>query len=405
MEYERLVAEDSKPGLWGFSFDLLVNSRKVQLTDEEEQEIITDLEARLTRLQDGAPNQCEFAAKRLANYYRSRGLEQECNRVVEIWGGAFKCAASQAVGLNASFLLQRAHSIFTQFECSHEAEKVAIEIRERGQEVHSGFKEFTHEAELSHEELKEFVDASLEGNLEQALSYVAFYYVPRKDEIDNHLNEIRHKYIHLFFPTQILDFKGRPIAIVGPLDGDWEGHVICQMAQRLSISCLFLHLLLERAVEKFEITPEVMNSYLFRSPIFSDDQKKILLKGFEEYLDREYMVAIHLLVPQVEATVRNLLEMSGGAVLKSSRSGGFHLRALDELLRSEEIVKSLGNDIALYLRVLLTDPRGWNIRNNLCHGMFRQEDFSKSIADRIVHILLVLAQVRPKKRTREEEQD
>ena len=46
IELENEIAENDKPGLWGFSFDILVGNKKVNLTAEEEGKIIKTLELR-----------------------------------------------------------------------------------------------------------------------------------------------------------------------------------------------------------------------------------------------------------------------------------------------------------------------------------------------------------------------
>ena len=45
--FEARVGEDTKPGLWGFAYDLLVGNKAAALSEEEEQSIIDSLEARL----------------------------------------------------------------------------------------------------------------------------------------------------------------------------------------------------------------------------------------------------------------------------------------------------------------------------------------------------------------------
>jgi hypothetical protein len=45
---------------------------------------------------------------------------------------------------------------------------------------------------------------------------------------------------------------------------------------------------------------------------------------------------------------------------------------IDELyfLPSHETVKQcFGDNLSFYFRILLTDQRGWNMRNNVCHGI------------------------------------
>jgi hypothetical protein len=72
-----------------------------------------------------------------------------------------------------------------------------------------------------------------------------------------------------------------------------------------------------------------------------------------------------------------------GAAIENARI------AIDSL-----IVKVFDKDAALYFRVLLTDQRGWNIRNNVCHGIIPFSAFNRAMSDRLIHALLCLALVR-----------
>lgn len=157
---------------------------------------------------------------------------------------------------------------------------------------------------------------------------------------------------------------------------------------------------ISKFIDKFNINAEVLVNYLYEFPIFDERRKKFLEIGIEAYLKGQFVIAIHILIPQIEALIRNLAEMIGLPVLKLSRLRGFDYRTLGELLWDENIVKVLGEDLNLYLRVLFTDTRGWNLRNNVCHGISHIETFSQSDADRVFHTLLCLALVREEGNTK-----
>lgn len=70
------------------------------------------------------------------------------------------------------------------------------------------------------------------------------------------------------------------------------------------------------------------------------------------------------------------------------------LKTLDDLLREEAVTQSLGENVVHYFHVLFTDQRGWNIRNDVCHGITPVIAFSTQMTDRILHALLVLALLR-----------
>jgi hypothetical protein len=120
----------------------------------------------------------------------------------------------------------------------------------------------------------------------------------------------------------------------------------------------------------------------------------MLEAGFEAFGRGDGMAAIHILIPQIEQGLRHLAIVLGAPFYVQRRGGGFHARVMDDLLRDGAISEALGNDLITYLRVLLTDARGWNLRNNVCHGLAPASMLSMPVADRVVHALLVLALLR-----------
>lgn len=393
--YERSVGVDDKPGLWGRGFDLLVANKKVALPQVEEDAIIKDLEDRLIRLQNIDPWNCEHAAEKLLRHYRSKGRSEDVRRVVAVLGASFEAAAEKAEPMVAMSWLEHIHQIYMQYGDKPSAERVSKTIRSLGPKVRDNMTSISHKFEIKDEELERYIEQYLQGTLEQAFLLVASRYAERKDKVHKQLIDLAKVAPLQFLCTkQIMDADGRLVATIGSLEDDADGHIANQMSQNMSIAGLFLGAVLERVIGTYGVTAEKLLDHLFQSPIFSDGQRNLLHRGLDFYLSSEYAPAIHLLTPQIEASIRNLLEFTGGAVLKSARSGGFQIKTLDELLRSREVVAAFGEDIAFYLRVLLTDQRGWNIRNDVCHGLFSSEQMNKGVADRIIHVYLVLALLR-----------
>ncbi|WP_367270581.1 DUF4209 domain-containing protein [uncultured Rikenella sp.] len=48
---------------------------------------------------------------------------------------------------------------------------------------------------------------------------------------------------------------------------------------------------------------------------------------------------------------------------------------------------------------LLTDNRGWNLRNEVCHGLTEISQFDQMTVNRIIHALLCLGRSCPDKLT------
>ena len=44
-----------------------------------------------------------------------------------------------------------------------------------------------------------------------------------------------------------------------------------------------------------------------QSPVLTSEMEGLMLEGIEAYLDGDYAKAVHVLIPQIEAALRNLL--------------------------------------------------------------------------------------------------
>jgi len=89
----------------------------------------------------------------------------------------------------------------------------------------------------------------------------------------------------------------------------------------------------------------------------------------------------------------------GGAAYKPGCNGAIMLKNFEDLLRDERAEASLREDGVHYLRVLFTDQRGWNLRNNIAHGLTLPQSFDRTMADRVFHALLLFGLLRARAAT------
>jgi hypothetical protein len=399
--YEDKIAVDDKLGLWGFCYDELVHNKKIALSGAQEAKLINDLEGRLGRVSEPEdsskfdPWAAEAAATRLASYYRRHKSQGDVRRVLMKYVNAFEQAGNADAPLRASAWLQGVHSVLLQYGLRQEANQIAVKLRDLGPKVSAEMKPISHSIDISKEKMERYVEAIIRGDLDSALARIALQYIPRRKEVEDQLRDLAKKApISFLIPRKILDEMGRPVATVGSLEDDLTGHVVTQVSQNMTISSIFLREVMRSLIARFGLSAEMLVDYLYLSPVFGEKKREIIKSGLHTYLDENHLVAAHLLIPQVEDAIRNLVENTGGSVLRQGRDGGLRLKLLDELLRGGEAVKFLSEDVTLYLRILFTDQRGWNLRNGISHGVMSYDAFGAAITDRIVHALLCLALVR-----------
>jgi hypothetical protein len=393
INYENKIAEDDKAGLWGFSYELLVKNKKVSIGPDEEKKIIDALKQRFDRtLKKDNIFSVEHAALLLTDYYNRIGNKDKLKKTLIKFGSIVQEKAEQVSALPGMAWLERLYSIYLQYGLMEEADKVSIKLRELGEKANSELKKIEASIKIPKKEIEEFINKLIDGNLNTALAKVAIYYIPQKEKIIKQLRDLSRKAPISFLCTRkIQDHSGRVVASVGSLEEDLDGNIIHQISQNMSFNSFFLQNTIKALIHKFNLDSETIVNCLFESPIFEEKKKGFFVDGIKAYLDENFIVALHILIPQIEALIRNLVEKTGGAVLKQSRSGGFYYKTLEELLRSENVINALGEDMTFYFRVLFTDPRGWNLRNDICHGISAMETFNKMTTDRVFHSLLCLS--------------
>lgn len=402
INYEEKIAEDDKPGLWGFSYELLVKNKKVQTTQEEKQRIIKNLEGRFKRLLKGNNHWAtQRAAVLLADYYKKKEDDIAKNIILLEYGDMVQRVAEQASSLVGVAWLEQLYHIYLQYGLKDEANKLLIKIKEISKNIPSEMKKIETSIEIPRDEIEKFINSLIGGDFKTTIQRIAIYYIPKKEEVTRQLKDLSQKSpISFLFTRKIIDEGGREIAAVGSLEEDIDGHIVSQISQNIRLESIFLRETISKFINKFSINTVDIVNYLYKSPIFDERKKRFFEIGIEAYLNSQFLIALHILIPQIEAVVRKLAETIELSILKPSRSGGFNYRTLDELLRDEYIIKVFGEDLSLYLRVLFTDSRGWNLRNDVCHGISLIETFNQISADRVFHTLLCLALVKEKEDTK-----
>jgi len=399
LDFEDRVAHDRKPGTWG-AFDMLYRRKKLRLPKPDEQRLIDALEARLDRLSKPAegnpdPWSSEAAALRLAKHYRRLEQPEDVERVLIAVEAAFVPFLKKADGVLAHGWLSGLHENYEAFGLRGHAQRLRQSMHELGPKVNEGMAAITATIEVTDDELAEFLDALLAGGREAAVGRILGHFVPSRADALKSLKQMRQNApLVALLSHQLMDQHGRRVATVGSTEADTEGRVVMATAQAIQFSAPFLRNVLREAVVRGVIDPEWVMAMARDSLCFDSESMGLVERGIEAYFADDPIVSVHLLVPQCEAGIRRLADAIGVAPTRPNRAGGFDRRLLDELLRDEKLVDALPADMAHYLRVLLTDRRGVNLRNLVCHGMVQTAGFHSTWADRVFHVALFLANVR-----------
>jgi hypothetical protein len=138
---------------------------------------------------------------------------------------------------------------------------------------------------------------------------------------------------------------------------------------------------------------------------FDQEMLKGIRPGIRAFEAGRHWEALHLLVPQIDRVIRNLAKRVGAETFRyESSTGDLHWTSLKTLLAEPAVVQVLGMirpELAQELGLLLVDSRGWNLREDLAHGVLPSDADAEGLSFLCVVIVLTLSTLVRRDRVRE----
>ena len=97
--------------------------------------------------------------------------------------------------------------------------------------------------------------------------------------------------------------------------------------------------------------------------------------GFKSAIDGDSEIALHLLIPQFENSIRHILTQSGHITSGLDSHGIQDERSLNQTLRLPEIKNLIDENLLFDLQGLLVERFGANLRNLMAHGLMSHHAF------------------------------
>lgn len=393
------VAEDEERAfrqlkLLNILTDLLRPARR---PPEAMQRLIDSLRARFDAL--AAVGSGHFTLERLAlplaYFYKENDQLDQARAVLRVYGAAVFPIADQAMALLGIAWLRQLHRHYESFDMAADAMTVLARIEARQSEVPGNLVRVQIPMEVDAGELEEFLNVVVTRDLAYSAKQIVFSFLPNLEEQLQQMAELAadHPLAAMFGGAVLVADDGREIARLG---ADEKGRLIHHLTQGYQGISFHLRQAFARLRERYAPDASVLFDHCAASAVWPADRHGILRRGIEAYFDNDHVVAIHLLVTEIENAVRNVARLAGAPVQQLNNLDGFDLRTLGDLLAREPQLKAcLSDGIALYMESVLTDRRGWNLRNTTCHGIRPFAAFDSVASERLMHVVLLLSLLRP----------
>lgn len=301
--------------------------------------------------------------------------------------------------LRASSLLEQALKAFRDIRGT-QGER--LNIKARSEEIHSLLIDYQARSlqelipisipyDFDVREIVKFAEEQVQGKkFQDALFSLATIPPPNKiEELRQEVLEDSQKYIGWsLFPEVVIDEMGQTIAhqsnsLLSDNPDELEKAITFQMNRSASRKqAYFAQPLIDSARKQIYLEHSVrvrdFYSFVQNNPFIPQGREFLFAKGLYAGLIGDFFTATHILIPQIENSVRYLLQKNGYIASGYDDYGIQTKHNLNSTLYRSEIVEIFDNNILFDLKNLLVEHSGSNLRNRMAHGLINDTEFESN---------------------------
>jgi len=307
--------------------------------------------------------------------------------------------------VDASYYIQKAVEAFRNIRATKEE---TVEVKKRAEEVHKILIEYQKKScqemvniyfpscDISNE--VERARKCVRGkNLQDALFALAIYISPvAVSQLRQGVQQSAKDSIapHLSSKKEIVNKMGKvtanqqPRAILSTKTEEEQAEIATRFEMyraAIMYQNLYAQALIEPAREQINLEHSIQIKDLLpvvrHNPFVPPGREYLFAQGLYAGLMGDFITSTHVLIPQIENSVRYLLSQRGAITSSLDLEKGIqNEHDLNRTLHLPEEINSIFDEDTLFdLQGLLVEHSGTNLRNRMAHGLIDDEDFSSPI--------------------------
>lgn len=383
--------------MWWKPYDVLWRRRDF-LVETELEKIANSLQQILNQLIDSInerydPVKSLDAAERLASCYKDMGKKEEARKVILQAGNALEEKSKEADGMLATAWLELIFNKYQQHGLRDEAERISLLLRDRGKDAIAGMKKISSQIEISQEEMDKIKASYLTDDFVGTVENIIIYHIQKDRSIQQSAEEqAKVAPLSAMISKRVFNAEGHVSAVIPGLQDDRDAYLMHFRGQNFAFDGVFLQFAFDWCIEKHEPEADDWISLCVTGSLIHERHESFIRDGFIAWLSKDWIKTTFILIPVIEAVLRDIYTAMGGNPLKPSpKSGGFDVIGMGQILSSKIFRERFQPDIRLHLEALYTDARGMNLRNELSHGLLHYARINQRTANLVIHTMLMLA--------------
>lgn len=216
-------------------------------------------------------------------------------------------------------------------------------------------------------------------SLQDSFYSLAFAYnlIKHPDALKTEAEQDKDSYKFLYFiPAAIVDKEGKEKAISSANEDSLKNFMFRKLNFEQGWYGLnFIAPACKQICSENNVKIDDLSFIVDENPFIPEKRKILYAKGLLAGLQEDLVIAAHLLIPQLENSLRHLLKQHGfiASTLTSKMIQDEY--TLNKILELPDLRELLTDDIIFNLKSLLVERMGINGRNEISHGLFDYEQF------------------------------
>lgn len=310
--------------------------------------------------------------KRLALAYEHLGDQKDTSHIARTSQAidAYKSARKEWISLNSEDDLKR----------------VMLKLKKRQKQFADSMPTITEPIDNSEavEQMKVHIESA---SLVKAIWFLVYGIIglENKGRIAEKIKKDHTKFLSSdLFVKGYLDKNGRRIGSVPSIQGATESdmELICRDYARTHYTINVIALVqryLYMMNQKFELNESNLRFLVDNNIFVPQDRKGAFLKGLVAGFNYDYLTSMSVLMPQVENAIREMARKLDILTDKFDNEGIQEYLSLGSIINRLEDSELLEEDMIFNLRLFYAGELGYDMRNNVAHGLLSDDELDRSI--------------------------
>ncbi|MFI3547289.1 DUF4209 domain-containing protein [Mammaliicoccus sciuri] len=247
--------------------------------------------------------------------------------------------------------------------------------------------------EFSKEEIDKVIDSFISSDVQMSLDKIAYsnHLIPKITIIEDQVDKLSKEFPLQDFISKSLLSDGKKIVENTTEEDNKTINFNSNYMIHLNINVeLVLKAIFDKLILEFEISTEDFMQKFNRWELLDKKNIPFIEHGISRFLEKDYLSALHILVPQFESTVRRMFSKAGYSTTSIRKGNTQQEVTFNEFLLRDDVKSAFGNDVHKLIQIVMVEQSGLNLRNEIAHGLIEFSNINYTKCILIVYLFLVL---------------